>query len=243
MYIQQSKLNDLTFVVWGENRITVVFFAKEGKECNLTATKEDTLPSITFDFEKGLGQKFIQPSGTGIDLTVFEDSVLFKEAGTEIYPLAIKAEAALVVDSEEGKSSTNAEITQVAYVKQQGEIKIRVVKQILWVNGLRYEMEDIYGIGNTVDGCDEDASNQGKECVVCLSEPCDTTVLPCRHLVYIVHTFKRVQQNVKFFCVMDSEMVCVFLCAVYVQRMRKGVKVSDKSVSNLQTTCREAFGD
>ncbi|KAL1223118.1 putative E3 ubiquitin-protein ligase LUL1 [Cardamine amara subsp. amara] len=176
-------LVSFTFDAAVSGRITVIFFAKEGKECNLTATKEDTLPPITFDFEKGLGQKFIQPSGTGIDLSVFEDSELFKEGDTEVYPLAVKAEAAPVVDSEEGKSgSTNAEITQVAYVKEQGESKIRVVRQILWVNGLRYEMEEIYGIGNNVDGCDEDASNQGKECVICLSEPCDTTVLPCRHL-------------------------------------------------------------
>lgn len=144
------------------------------------------MPPITFDFEKGLGQKFIQPSGTGIDLSVFEDSELFKEAETYIYPLVVKAEVAPVVDSEEGKlrsMNTNAQITQVVYVKEKGEIKIRAVKQILWVNGMRYELQDIYGIGNTVDGCDEDASDPGKECVICLSEPRDTAVLPCRHMV------------------------------------------------------------
>ncbi|CAO2179935.1 unnamed protein product [Urochloa humidicola] len=41
--------------------------------------------------------------------------------------------------------------------------------------------KEIYGIGNTADeNNDEDES--GKECVICLSEPRDTTVLPCRHM-------------------------------------------------------------
>ncbi|VVB13025.1 unnamed protein product [Arabis nemorensis] len=168
-------------------RITIVFFAKECEECNLIATKEHTLPSITFEFNKGLGQKFIQPSGTGIDLSVFEDSELFGKVGRGVYPLAVKAEAAPVVGSEGGKMrsmNVNAQITQVVYVKENGEIQIRAVKQILWVNGFRYELQDIYGMGNsTVDGCDEDPSDTGKECVICMSEPRDTTVLPCRHMV------------------------------------------------------------
>ncbi|KAL0680505.1 hypothetical protein Bca4012_047352 [Brassica carinata] len=123
-------------------RITLVFFAEEDSQFNLTATKGDTLPLITFDFEKGgLGHKYAQPSGTGVDLSLFEDSELFKE-----------------------------EITQVTFVKEKGEVKIRVVKQLLWVNGARYELQDIYG------------TDQGKECVVCLSEARDTIVLPCRHM-------------------------------------------------------------
>ncbi|KAL0874982.1 hypothetical protein Bca101_024687 [Brassica carinata] len=159
-------------------RITVVFFAEEDSEFHLTATKADTLPPITFDFEKGgLGQKYIQPSGTGVDLSVFEDSELFKEeVGTCIYPLAVKIEAAQEDGKSGSSSSTNAQITQVTFVKEKGEIKPSVVKQFLWVNGSRYELQDIYGIGNTADVGD------AKECVVCLSEPRDTIVLPCRHM-------------------------------------------------------------
>lgn len=67
-------------------------------------------------------------------------------------------------------------------------------------------------------------------------------------LFFLADTWYRVLTSnnkiLKLFCVMNFEMVCVlFLCAVYVQRVRKSVKVSDKSVSSLQTTCREAFGD
>ncbi|GKD50351.1 hypothetical protein Tco_1279327, partial [Tanacetum coccineum] len=39
---------------------------------------------------------------------------------------------------------------------------------------------EIYGIGNLVDDVDSDGNDHDKECVICLSEPRDTTVLPFR---------------------------------------------------------------
>ncbi|MFS7973428.1 hypothetical protein Hanom_Chr09g00856451 [Helianthus anomalus] len=41
---------------------------------------------------------------------------------------------------------------------------------------MQYELQEIYGIGNLV------GNNPGKECLLCLSEPRDTTLL-CRHVV------------------------------------------------------------
>ncbi|KAH0908021.1 hypothetical protein HID58_039848 [Brassica napus] len=172
-----------TFDALVSGRITVVFFAKEVPEFQLTATKADTLQPITFDFEKGLDQKFIQPSGTGVDLSAFEDSELFKEAETDIFPLAINLEAA----PEGGKSSRCMQITQVTYVKEDGEIKPSVIKQFISVNGTRYELQDIYGIGDAVD------ENARKECVICLSEPRDVLVLPCRHMCMCVGCAKELR--------------------------------------------------
>nr|GEV99839.1 probable E3 ubiquitin-protein ligase LOG2 [Tanacetum cinerariifolium] len=128
--------------------ITLYFFAKEGDDCNMTPTKQDLLPPITVAFQQGLGQKFRQESGTGIDLSAFDVS----------------------------------ELVKAVFEKEKGEYQVRVAKQILWVNGMRYELQEIYGIGNSVDGADFDGNDPGKECVICLSEPRDTTVLPCRHM-------------------------------------------------------------
>lgn len=167
--------------------MTVNFFAKEGEDCQLTPVKESLLPPVTVKFQQGLAQKFRQPSGTGIDLSMFEEAELSKEGEMDVYPLAIKAEAcpddqSESVDGNTGSVSTNSQITQAVFEKEKGEYHIRVVKQILWVNGMRYELQEIFGIGNSTEGdCDE--NDNGKECVICLSEPRDTTVLPCRHMV------------------------------------------------------------
>ncbi|KAL8480658.1 hypothetical protein ACS0TY_027268 [Phlomoides rotata] len=155
--------------------VTLIFFAKEGEDCHLTPMKESVYPPTTLQFQQGLGQKFKQASGTGIDLSTFEqgEQVSIDSSELSVYPLAVKAEA-----SSPDNESTNCQITLAVFDKDKGEYQVKVVKQILWVNGMRYELQEIFGIGNSV----EDELDPGKECVICLSEPRDTTVLPCRHM-------------------------------------------------------------
>ncbi|KAK6942819.1 hypothetical protein RJ641_028196 [Dillenia turbinata] len=174
-----------TFDATVAGSITIMFFAKEREDCNISPMKESLLKPVTVQFQQGLGQKFRQPSGTGIDLTLFSEAELTKEAEMDVFPLAVKAEAWPVEQNEpDGGSvpgSYNSQITKAVFEKEKGEFQVRVVKQILWVKGMRYELQEIYGIGNSVDG-DFDGNDPGKECVICLSEPRDTTVLPCRHM-------------------------------------------------------------
>ncbi|XP_022767347.1 probable E3 ubiquitin-protein ligase LOG2 [Durio zibethinus] len=178
-------LVSFTFDATAAGRMTVILFAKEGHDCTLTPMKESILPPVTVPFEQGLGQKFRQPSGTGIDFSMFEESELLKVDQIDIYHLAVKAEALPVnqngSDGNQVSGAMNSQITQAVFEKEKGEYQTRVLKQILWVNGMRYELQEIYGIGNSVDN-DVDANDPGKECVICLSEPRDTTVLPCRHM-------------------------------------------------------------
>lgn len=174
------------------NSITIIFFAKEGEDCNLTPTKFNLLPPVTVHFQQGLGQKFKQPPGTGIDFSMFDETELLKVAGSDIYPLAVKAEASPPDhDGSEGNPvsvAMNSQITQAVFERGKGEFQVRVVKQILWVSGMRYELQEIYGIGTSVED-DLDGNDPGKECVICLSEPRDTTVLPCRHMVITFPSF------------------------------------------------------
>ncbi|KAJ4977720.1 hypothetical protein NE237_008500 [Protea cynaroides] len=172
-----------TFDATVAGSIIVIFFAKEGAGCNLSPLKEN-MQSVTVSFQKGLGQKFRQPSGTGIDFSNFEEAELTKEGDVEAYPLAVKA-VAMPHDHNgceaENQESVNSQITQAIFEKEKGGYQVKVVKQILWVNAMRYELQEIYGIGNSVES-DFDGNDPGKECVICLSEPRDTTVLPCRHM-------------------------------------------------------------
>ncbi|KAJ6823477.1 putative E3 ubiquitin-protein ligase LOG2 [Iris pallida] len=170
-----------TFDATVAGRITLYFFAKEGFDCNLTSTKENMLEPVTIAFNEGLCQKFRQPAGTGIDFSMFEEAELMKEGEMDVYPVAIKAEASPTDEQGPVSEALNSQITQAVFEKDKGEYRLRVVKQILWVNGTRYELQEIYGIGNSVDS-DFDGNDPGKECVICLSEPRDTTVLPCRHM-------------------------------------------------------------
>jgi E3 ubiquitin-protein ligase MGRN1 len=177
-----------TFDATVSGSITVLFFAKEGDGCVLNSTKENVLAPVTINFQQGLGQKFRQPSGTGINFSMFEESELLKVGEIDVYPVAVKADASSgdVDGSKEtptsgNKTNTNSQITQAVFEKEKGVFRVKVVKQILWVNGMRYELQEIYGIGTSVES-DLDGNDPGKECVICLSEPRDTTVLPCRHM-------------------------------------------------------------
>lgn len=179
-------LVSFTFDATVAGSITIYFFAKEEEDCNLTPMKENLQP-ITVSFEQGLGQTFRQSPGTGIDFSAFDETELLKEGDVQIYPLAVKAEASPSTNNESESETpdpkpTNSQITQAVFEKKEkGDYHVRVVKQILWVNEMRYELQEIYGIGNSVD-TDFDGNDPGKECVICLSEPRDTTVLPCRHM-------------------------------------------------------------
>eukprot|EP00252_Welwitschia_mirabilis_P026072 TRINITY_DN8367_c0_g1_i1.p1 TRINITY_DN8367_c0_g1~~TRINITY_DN8367_c0_g1_i1.p1 ORF type:complete len:374 (+),score=72.33 TRINITY_DN8367_c0_g1_i1:247-1368(+) len=172
--------------------ISIFFFAKEGANCSLTAMKPNIFQPLKIPFGKGLGQKFCQPSGSGIDLSFFEESELTNVGEDEVFPLVIRADATstqLANDTPNEKcigdplpKSVNSQITQAVFEKKEnGEYRAKVVKQILWVDGVRYELQEIYGIGSSA-GSEFDSNDPGKECVICMSEPRDTAVLPCRHM-------------------------------------------------------------
>jgi E3 ubiquitin-protein ligase MGRN1 len=172
--------------------ITIYFFAKEDEGCILTPTKENHLAPVTVQFQQGLGQKFRQQAGTGINFSMFEESDLLKVGDMDVYPLAVKADASS--HNHDGSNETvtsgktNSQITQAVFEKDKGEFRVKVVKQILSINGMRYELQEIYGIGNSVENGVDD-NEQGKECAICLSEPSDTIVHPCRHMVYSASLF------------------------------------------------------
>ncbi|GJN08434.1 hypothetical protein PR202_ga26350 [Eleusine coracana subsp. coracana] len=221
-------LVSFTFDATVAGSMTVYFFAKEELNCNLTATKEDKIKPVTVSFKEGLGQKFRQPSGTGVDFSAFEESDLLKQGDMDVFPLAVKAETTLSdqpLEGEDQKIKTpNSQITQAVFEKKEnGDYQVRVASQILWVNGTRYELQEIYGIGNSMEG-DSDANDPGKECVICLSEPRDTTVLPCRHMCMCSECAK----------VLRYQTTRCPICRQPVERLLE-IKVNNKSEEQQQT--------
>lgn len=171
-------------------RITIFYFAKEGASCSFSPLYPDNFMPVRVAFQKGPNQKFRQPPGTGIDLGFFVLEDLAKPTSDDTFPLVISAEACTLpspTDEQLRQSppTANAQITEAIIEKQNGEtFQVKVVKQILWVDGARYELHELFGIEKSAQ-TEFDDDDPGKECVICLSEPKDTAVLPCRHLVRI----------------------------------------------------------
>lgn len=170
-----------------------MYFAKEEANCRFIPLFPEAYVPVRVPFKKGLGQKFRQPSGTGIDLGFFELDDLSKPSpGEDVFPLVISAETNAPSTSTdehfsdpEPNTAAHMQITQAVLEKNNdASFQAKVIRQILWVDGVRYELREIYGIGSSAaEGFDD--SDPGKECVICMTEPKDTAVLPCRHMVRV----------------------------------------------------------
>lgn len=174
--------------------ICIFFHAKEGQECSLTPAKPQLYAPVRIRFEKGLGQKFRQASGTGVNLALFEVSDLLDEGAREVFPLVVRTET-IPKDPPPGAQArdeapidaplpkwVHAQTTHAVLEKKEDTYSVKVVKQTIYVEGVRYELQEIYGIENTDGSGGIDGNDSGKECVICMSEQRDTTVLPCRHM-------------------------------------------------------------
>lgn len=85
----------LTFILLSfvTGSITIFYLAKEEEKCRFIPLFPDVFEPITFPFQKGAGQKFCQPSGTGIDLGFFElDDLSLPSPEEDVFPLVICAE-------------------------------------------------------------------------------------------------------------------------------------------------------
>ncbi|KAL7083933.1 hypothetical protein ACP275_14G192700 [Erythranthe tilingii] len=172
-FYPDCHLVSFTFDASVNGSITIFYFAEEGDECKFTPIHPEINP-VKIQFRKGPGLKFCQPSGTGIDLGFFDIDELSKPSpGGYVYPLVILAQSS---------TNNNAQITQAVLEKENGKnFHVKVIKQILWAGGVRYELHDIYGAGDLNRGSISDAGSEN-ECIICFAEDKNTVVLPCRHM-------------------------------------------------------------
>lgn len=76
------------------------------------------------------------------------------------------------------KSAVNAQTTYANAVLTETNSSAVPIKQKIQVDQTLYELQEIYGI----DGSGGDTDANSRECVICMTEQRDTTVLPCRHM-------------------------------------------------------------
>lgn len=186
----EYHLVSFTFDAMVDGCITIFYFSKEGANCTFTPFYPEIHMPVRIPFQKGLRQKFYQLSGTGIDLGFFDINDLSKPLqGEDVFPLVISAESILPslakdaqLDESTATIAPHAQITQAVLEKNdEGHFQVKVIKQILWVDAVRYELREIYGISSSNEVTIND-NDSGKECVICMTDPKDTAILPCRHM-------------------------------------------------------------
>ncbi|KAK1318043.1 putative E3 ubiquitin-protein ligase LUL4 [Acorus calamus] len=180
---KDRHLVSFTFDALVDGSITIHYFAKEEADCNFSGEYPDIIP-VRVSFQKGVAQKFRQPSRTGIDLGFFPIDDLSKPSDGYAFPLVISAQASsqsLSVDEQQSQpdSAVRVQITLAVIEKKNDEpYRVKVIKQILWVEGERYELQELFGRSES----EPEDDNSGQECVICMGEPRNTAVLPCRHV-------------------------------------------------------------
>jgi E3 ubiquitin-protein ligase MGRN1 len=162
--------------------VNVYFSAVEdldsgGRPSEYRAKAEST--TVDFD-ETGHAQYYSDRTAGNISLSVQMLDRLVQEAvnvdcGTLncVFPIVI----ALASRTNESGKHSSSQTTYANVLKKHDAYSVQILKQKIVVEGHdhAYDVQEIFGIANTND-------EEDNECVVCMSEPRDTTVMPCRHM-------------------------------------------------------------
>ena len=196
--IKESNRYNLEFIFDADVKccITIHYLCTEDMTPNgiIYTPKDPSFSSETYHYKRGANQLFSQSSHVFNPLLFSDEELMYRsidEKGefdsTAPLPVVIQCVA------EEGEEPRQSHIL-IAIIERNHENthSIKPLKQKLFVDGLTYLLQEIYGIENknmtlTTSGdpsapVDDDLEDNSSECVICMSDARDTLILPCRHL-------------------------------------------------------------
>lgn len=156
---------------------------------------------------KGLNQTFRTRPSHALNTADYAPEELEYAAQHGRYPIVICLEAvggsstssnASGSSSAQPKSAVQSQTTFASLTGGAGGDSrgVQPIKQKIQVGATSYELQEIYGIDGAANAGGEGADSgsaaaaadggeggeNSRECVICMTEPRDTTVLPCRHM-------------------------------------------------------------
>ncbi|KAA6426504.1 MAG: hypothetical protein FRX49_03614 [Trebouxia sp. A1-2] len=160
-------------------------------------------PALPGFYGKGLGHIYPKPGAPLSEQVVIDLSQNPEElaaAKGDEYPLIFRLETISEKGLADGHVLEELEVGQKQQVwvqsqttfacvakNEEGQHMCKVLKQKIWVEGISYELQEIYGMEHASDGRvktqhEHEEDMEERLCVICLNKDRDTTVLPCRHM-------------------------------------------------------------
>ena len=160
-----------------ECTVSIWYLAEEKTDTsNNTLSFETHYPTQPqcIQYEAALGQRYEQDPVFAFDVSLVSNrGQMYYHQGSQFFPIVI-----MLQTCEENPNRVQSQTTFATFKSNgDGTLSLAVLKQKIQVQGNAYELQEIYGI----EPGQNDAENS-KECVICMSAPKDTTVLPCRHM-------------------------------------------------------------
>lgn len=138
---------------------------------------ENNLPTnavSSYTFNRGVGHHFCEDTCI-LDVNKFDEEQLMHNGTSSTYPLIVVLS---VTDSDllSDENTVSQQMTLATLCKGGDDVwEVKTLQQKVLYQGFIYVVYDIYGI-------EQSLAEAAEECVICLTEPRDTVVIPCRHM-------------------------------------------------------------
>ncbi|KAK9729655.1 hypothetical protein K7432_000168 [Basidiobolus ranarum] len=175
----QSGLNQ-KFYLPNDQLLDIHKFQPGDLVLNIPKNEYSPKPENDQNTEDEVGFELKEPT---LDSIIIQDDTSSTHRSSLCYPLIIVLETITTGDKVPDTLSTFISLT----VNSEGTYDIQTLKQKVKINGISFVLQEIYGFSESQSHQDtlqtnEDDPSSARECVICMSDLRDTTVLPCRHM-------------------------------------------------------------